>query len=47
MREFKEEDLASFDGKDGRPAYAVVDGKVYDVSSSGGFTWGHMSRGRI
>ena len=45
MREFKEEDLASFDGKDGRPAYTVVDGKVYDVSSSGLWKEGvHMGR---
>jgi len=28
------EELAEFDGKDGRPAYVAVDGVIYDVSSS-------------
>ena len=28
------EELADFDGKDGRPAYVAVDGVIYDVSSS-------------
>ena len=31
---FTPEDLAQFDGKDGRPAYVAVDGVVYDVSDS-------------
>ena len=31
---FTSEDLAQFDGKDGRPAYVAVDGVVYDVSDS-------------
>ena len=31
---FTSEELAQFDGKDGRPAYVAVDGVVYDVSDS-------------
>ena len=30
---FALEELAKYDGKDGRPAYAAVDGIVYDLSS--------------
>jgi predicted heme/steroid binding protein len=30
---FSMEEIVLFDGKDGRPAYIVVDGVVYDVSS--------------
>ncbi len=30
---FNMEEIALFDGKDGRPAYIVVDGIVYDVSN--------------
>ena len=30
---FSMEEIAFFDGKDGRPAYIVVDGVVYDVSN--------------
>ena len=30
---FTMEEIAEFDGQDGRPAYVVVDGTVYDVSS--------------
>jgi predicted heme/steroid binding protein len=37
MREFTEEELARYDGKDGAPAYIACDGKVYDVSNS--FHW--------
>ncbi len=37
MREFTEEELAKFDGKEGRPAYVAYRGRVYDVSSS--FLW--------
>jgi predicted heme/steroid binding protein len=33
-RRFTVEELAKFDGKDGRPAYIVFEGKVYDVSAS-------------
>ena len=35
MKEFTNEEIRKFDGRDGRPAYVVVNGKVYDVSSSG------------
>ena len=28
------EELASYDGRDGRPAYIAVNGKIYDVSAS-------------
>lgn len=34
---FTVEDLAQFDGKDGRPAYVAVDGVVYDLAGSS--TW--------
>jgi predicted heme/steroid binding protein/uncharacterized membrane protein len=34
MREFDLEELAKFDGKEGRPAYIVVHGWVIDVSES-------------
>jgi len=37
MKEFTEEELALYDGKEGRPAYVGYDGKVYDVSAS--FLW--------
>jgi predicted heme/steroid binding protein len=37
MRRFTAEELASYDGRDGRPAYVVYDGKVYDVTDS--FLW--------
>lgn len=33
-KEFKREDLAEFDGRDGRPAYVAVDGVVYDATGS-------------
>ena len=37
------EDLATFDGKDGRLAYFAFEGKVYDAtkvnSGNRGFTW--------
>lgn len=38
MKEFTAEDLAAFDGRDGRPAYAAYEGVVYDVSESA--MWG-------
>ncbi|RLE29235.1 cytochrome B5 [Candidatus Acetothermia bacterium] len=41
MREFTPEELARFDGREGRPAYVGYQGKVYDVSGS--FLW---QRGR-
>lgn len=37
MRELKKftlEELAEYDGKEGRPAYIAYKGKVYDVSES-------------
>ena len=34
-RVFTVEELATFDGKNGRPAYIAHSGKVYDVSGSG------------
>jgi predicted heme/steroid binding protein len=34
------EELASFDGKDGRPAYVAVDNTIYDVTSSLAWTDG-------
>jgi predicted heme/steroid binding protein/uncharacterized membrane protein len=45
MKEYTEDDLKQFDGKQGRPAYVVKDGKVYDVSGSS--MWGggeHVGR---
>lgn len=38
MRDFTGDELASFDGKGGRPAYVAYDGIVYDVTESG--MWG-------
>ncbi|MGQ9788084.1 MAG: cytochrome b5 domain-containing protein [Candidatus Hadarchaeaceae archaeon] len=37
MRKFSREELASYDGSEGRPAYVAYKGKVYDISSS--FLW--------
>jgi predicted heme/steroid binding protein len=37
MKEFKEEELALYNGKNGKPAYVAYKGKVYDVSTS--FLW--------
>ena len=37
MKEFSKEELARYNGKDGRPAYAAYKGKVYDLSGS--FLW--------
>ncbi len=34
MREFRSEDLADFNGKDGKPVYIAHGGKVYDVTES-------------
>jgi predicted heme/steroid binding protein len=34
MKVFSQDDLAQFDGKEGRPAYIAFMGLVYDVSSS-------------
>lgn len=33
-REFTLDELAEFDGKDGKPAYVAVDGVVYDLTNS-------------
>jgi len=37
VRTFTREELRQYDGKDGRPAYVALQGKVYDVSAS--FLW--------
>ncbi|MEM4732933.1 MAG: cytochrome b5 domain-containing protein [Candidatus Bathyarchaeia archaeon] len=37
MKEFTEEELALYNGKNGKPAYIAYKGKVYDVSAS--FLW--------
>lgn len=34
QRIFTVEELASYDGKDGKPAYVAVDGTVYDVTNN-------------
>lgn len=45
MKEFGKEDLSGCDGKEGRPAYVVHRGKVYDVSESRLWKGGlHMKR---
>ena len=45
MKEFKPEELAQFNGKDGQPVYVAHQGKVYDVSDSKMWKGGlHMKR---
>jgi predicted heme/steroid binding protein/uncharacterized membrane protein len=45
MKEFSVEELAAFDGKDGRPVYVAHHGKVYDLSNSRFWKGGaHMRR---
>lgn len=45
MKEFEMKDLSEYDGKDGRPAYVVHRGKVYDVGGSRLWKGGlHMKR---
>jgi predicted heme/steroid binding protein/uncharacterized membrane protein len=45
MQEFTPEELAHFDGKDGKPIYIAYRGKVYDVSQSKMWRGGqHMKR---
>jgi predicted heme/steroid binding protein/uncharacterized membrane protein len=45
MKEFRLEELAAFDGKDGRPIYVAHQGKVYDLSNSQLWKGGsHMRR---
>jgi predicted heme/steroid binding protein len=38
MKDFSAEELAAFDGRDGRPVYVAYKGMVYDVSESS--MWG-------
>lgn len=38
MKEFTPEELATYDGKDGRPAYVAYKGTVYEVTESS--MWG-------
>ncbi len=40
VRVFTVKELATFDGRDGRPAYIAVDGVVYDVSNARGWKKG-------
>jgi len=40
VKVFTLEELAAFDGKDGKPAYIAVDGIVYDVSKASGWKKG-------
>ena len=45
LREFTSEELAKFNGEDGRPVYIAYEGKVYDVSESKLWKTGlHMRR---
>ena len=45
MKEFTAEELASFNGKEGRPIYVAFQGKVYDVTKSRFWAKGlHMKR---
>jgi predicted heme/steroid binding protein len=37
MKTYTSEELAHYDGKDGKPAYIAYQGQVYDVSNS--FLW--------
>jgi predicted heme/steroid binding protein/uncharacterized membrane protein len=47
MKEFTSEELSSFDGKDSKPVYVTLQGKVYDVSQSSLWSKGlHMNRHR-
>lgn len=34
MKDFSAEELATFDGREGRPAYVAYQGLVYDLSGS-------------
>ncbi len=40
MREFTADELADFDGREGKPAYVAFEGRVYDVSDSGMWSGG-------
>jgi predicted heme/steroid binding protein/uncharacterized membrane protein len=45
MKELTSEEMLSFNGKDGKPVYIAVEGKVYDVSKSRLWPKGlHMNR---
>jgi len=45
MKEFTAEELSSFNGKDGKPIYVALQGKVYDVTKSPLWAKGlHMNR---
>ncbi|OGP58440.1 MAG: hypothetical protein A2162_07725 [Deltaproteobacteria bacterium RBG_13_52_11b] len=45
MRELTYQELATFDGKEGRPVYIAFEGRVYDVSNSPLWETGlHMNR---
>ena len=45
MKEFTSEELAQFDGENGKPVYIAHEGKVYDVSASKMWKTGtHMKR---
>jgi predicted heme/steroid binding protein/uncharacterized membrane protein len=45
MREFDDESIKEFNGKDGKPVYLAYQGKVYDVSASRFWKTGlHMKR---
>jgi predicted heme/steroid binding protein len=43
-RTFTLEELAEFDGEEGRPAYVAVDGVVYDVTASSAWSRGMHSQ---
>ena len=45
MKEITSEELAGFDGKEGRPVYVAFQGRVYDVTQSRLWSTGtHMKR---
>jgi predicted heme/steroid binding protein/uncharacterized membrane protein len=45
MREFTPEELAGYDGKEGRPAYVAHEGRVFDLTASERWkNGGHMRR---
>ncbi len=46
LREFTLEELAQYDGEDGRDAYVAVDGYVYDMTDSAQWQEG-MHQGRV
>ena len=47
MKEFKADELAEYNGENGKPIYIAYEGKVYDVSQSKLWRKGlHMKRHR-